>query len=385
MPRSLRSSRFAFCALTLLLPAAPGFSQPLAPSLSVQPPTEQGEHWDADNVAQAQEVATDTLQALLARSKGQALMQRDAHPKQHGCARASVHIDAHALAPELQVGVFAPDSSHDYAAWVRFSNGNPDGAHAPDIQRDIRGMAIKLMNVPTAASGSQDFVMLTSPAFFSRDGADYLGLHRAMQASTWSLTWYFLRHPTNLSIVLQGLNRAANPLQLSYFSAVPYKLGPSSMQFKASPCASNALQDPLPSTPAADFLRQRLVASLQSRELCYDLLLQPNRDPSVNQIENANLVWDQHTSPYIKVATVRLPQQSGIDSVEQLNFCENLSFNPWHSTAATRPLGQINRMRLAIYPVISRFRHQHNQVPQFEPQSQIICSGDSAVQCSAPK
>lgn len=373
------------CLASLLSAAGSGAVLPVqtgSPSESLQ--LEPGEHWSAENQAQAEEILADTLQSLAQRSSRDGFIRRDAHPKQHGCVRAQVHIDSSALAPALRVGVFAADRPTDYPAWIRFSNGNPDGANAPDIDRDIRGMALKLMNVDSAAAGSQDFVMLSSKEFFSRDGEDYLALHRAIKASGWQLGWYFVSHPRDVSIMLHGLSRAANPLQLEYFSSVPYKLGSGSMKFKVAPCASSPAAEPLPDRPSVNFLRQRLVATLRTRDACFDFMLQPNRQPEINQIENANLVWDETKSPYIKVATIRIPRQDQIDSAAQLNFCENLSFSPWHTDPATRPVGQINRIRRLIYPAVSGYRHDSNQVPQLEPRSHVICSGDSAALCRTP-
>jgi len=107
-------------------------------------------------------------------------------------------------------------------------------------------------------------------------------------------------------------------------------------------------------------------------------------DPVANDIEIANGAWDESKSPYIKVATINIPQQGEIDSTERLNACENLSFDPWHARPETRPLGQINRMRLAIYPAISSLRHDYNHVPIVEPRSHDICTGETISLCVAP-
>ena len=43
-----------------------------------------------------------------------------------------------------------------------------------------------------------------------------------------------------------------------------------------------------------------------------------------------------------------------------MQHCENLSFNPWHSLPAHRPLGGINRARKVVYPALSKLRHERN-------------------------
>ena len=55
------------------------------------------------------------------------------------------------------------------------------------------------------------------------------------------------------------------------------------------------------------------------------------------------------------------------DTPEQQAFGENLSFTPWHSLPAHRPLGGINRARKEIYRAISKQRHDLNGVFAREP------------------
>jgi catalase len=300
--------------------------------------------------------------------------------------KAFFNVDSTALPPDLRVGVFAPDMESKFAAWVRFSNGDPDGEHSKDLDKDIRGMAVKLMNVPGSSSNSQDFVMLTSKEFFSEDADDYIALHNALSESKFSILLYLGTHWKQAEILFRGKMRAANPLQVEYFSSVPYKLGARSMKFKARPCAGSDIHDEVPTgDPSPNYLRERLVSTLQSKHACYEFLVQPNMDPDSNSIENPMTAWDETKSPYIKVATINIPKQTEIDSEEHLNFCENLSFNPWHSLPETRPVGQINRMRLKIYPAISEFRHQMNHIPIIEPRSHEICTGETLPLCQTPK
>jgi len=40
-----------------------------------------------------------------------------------------------------------------------------------------------------------------------------------------------------------------------------------------------------------------------------------------------------------------------------VKFCENLSFDPWHTLPEQRPLGAINRIRLQVHSGISAKRH----------------------------
>ena len=83
-------------------------------------------------------------------------------------------------------------------------------------------------------------------------------------------------------------------------------------------------------------------------------------------VEDPTVPWDETASPYVKVATIRIPIQS-FESDEQMQFGENLSFTPWHALAEHRPLGGINRARLKVYEAISARRHELNGVAHREP------------------
>ena len=68
---------------------------------------------------------------------------RQIHPKMNGCVKAEFIIEKN-LPEELKVGLFKEETS--FPAWIRFSNG--DTKPLPDWKKDIRGFAIKIMNVP---------------------------------------------------------------------------------------------------------------------------------------------------------------------------------------------------------------------------------------------
>lgn len=109
--------------------------------------------------------------------------RRDAHPKAHGCATATLTVD-NDLPPDLTGGVFQPGAS--YEAIVRFSNGSPD-ATTPDHKGDTRGMAVKLFGVPgeklftdPGNPDAQDFIMISSPNFFINSARNYTRFFEAV-------------------------------------------------------------------------------------------------------------------------------------------------------------------------------------------------------------
>src|SRR5882672_7057320 len=82
------------------------------------------------------------LRAKMERDYAGRRVLRDAHPKMHGCVRGEFSIESN-LPEELRVGIF--EQHRTFPAWTRFSNAS--GSVQPDSKGDIRGAAIKLMNV----------------------------------------------------------------------------------------------------------------------------------------------------------------------------------------------------------------------------------------------
>ncbi|MBY0516305.1 MAG: catalase [Bacteriovoracaceae bacterium] len=341
------------------------------------PPTELGETWSTKNEDQAHKILAQTQEMVQTRAASNGFMQRDAHPKAHGCVKATFSVNNNVLPPELRVGVFAKNKSYD--AWIRYSNSDPDGEKKSDFEKDVRGMAVKLMNVEETPVGSQDFLMITAKEFFSKDGDDYLSLFNALKGGSARLALYGITHPLSAKRLLGARIQIAHSLETEYFSSTPYKLGPKSMRFKAKPCEAPSNDEPVKDDPF--YLRKRIVEKLKKNEVCYNFFVQPNNEPKVNPIEDPRQGWNEEKSPYLNVATIKILKQEGIDSKAQLNFCENVSMDPWHTHPETRPLGQINRMRALIYQEISRLRHEGNRTMVIEPIDHTPCEGPEKVLC----
>lgn len=94
--------------------------------------------------------------------------------------------------------------------------------------------------------------------------------------------------------------------------------------------------------------------------------MQLQTDVVAMPIEDATRRWDEHASPWIKVATLRIPAQA-FESAEQLELGEKLPFSPWHGINAHRPLGGINRARRLLYEVMSSRRLELNGSVSREP------------------
>ncbi len=113
---------------------------------------------------------------------------------------------------------------------------------------------------------------------------------------------------------------------------------------------------------------------LASAEGCFDFMVQLQGDPRKMPVEDPTVVWRERASPFQKVATIRVPPQV-FTSQAQRDFAENLSFTPWHSLPEHRSLGGINRVRKAVYELISKLRHEKNGVPRREPTESELPAG----------
>jgi hypothetical protein len=318
----------------------------------------------------ADEIVTLLKQQMIENTKS-GKMLRDVHTKGHGGVVAEFTV-ASDLPDELRVGVFKQPRT--FPAIIRYSSTcalAPIGTVCPDYWLDARGMAIKLIGVEGEKllegeqdALTQDFVLFSPQMFFAADPENFYELTVALVGSALGFLWYLLSHPVTAYALFLSLRVAPDLLGLSYFSAVPYRFGQKAVKYSTKPAKPGERWLPLP--PSENFLRQRMKARLAKEDVVFEFRIQFQTDPYRMPIENAQKVWSQKLSPFVRVATIRIPKQS-FDSPAQLDYCENLSFNPWHSLAEHRPLGSISRARHIVYNAISQFRHSVNKVPRREP------------------
>ena len=114
-----------------------------------------------------------------------------------------------------------------------------------------------------------------------------------------------------------------------------------------------------------------MVAALDQGDVELDVRLQLQTDPHRMPIENNAVLWPERLSPRVSVATLRIPRQK-FDSPAQMEFCENLAFNPWRALPEHRPIGGLNRVRKELYAELARFRHQRNGVAYSEPTGEEV-------------
>lgn len=298
---------------------------------------------------------------------------RDAHPKAHGCVRAEFHVSKN-IPAQFAKGVFIPDQS--YQAWIRFSNASNDASSA-DIDKDARGIAIKLLGVAgekilesEKQATTQDFIMINHPVFFANDAKRYLSFINDVNSHNMIRKLHIpfaLGFKGTMNALGARNSHIANPLYARYWSMVPYQLGLGNdrQAVKYSVRACSVTANNLPKNPSHDFLREALKNTLQQTDACMEFLIQP-RTSNKMLVEDSMTEWDEKAAPFYQVATIHIPKQN-FDTPEQNKFCENLSFTPWHALPAHKPLGAVNRMRKVIYENISRIRHDMNSASRQEP------------------
>jgi hypothetical protein len=238
-------------------------------------------------------------------------------------------------------------------------------------------MAIKLMGVEgtkllagEADETTQDFVMINHPVFFIDTAANYLSFTKDQQGGNTLSYFIGLRNPLDWHIEAAKIARAiteanvVNPLETRYWSMAPYLFGDRAIKFSARPCAIH--EGVYQVTDSPDFLADNMQTNLDTGEGCFELMVQLQTNAKDMPVENPMKEWSEKASPFRKVADIRIPSQTFRDP-EQMSFCENLSFTPWHALPAHRPLGGINRLRKTVYETISRLRHDLNQAPRREP------------------
>jgi hypothetical protein len=360
----------ATVALTLTDHLAADTGQPASAAVEVIPEAESG---------QIGEIVDLTLQ-LLQQRYGDNLARRGVHPKDHGCVKANLVVNAD-LPKAYQRGVFAvPGKSYD--AWVRFSNatGTVGSDVAPNGANSSRGMAIKLMGVsgepllPQPGAITQDFLLINQPMFAFANVAEYLELTRLQ----------VLHHDDNSKIfpalfanpnadkaetarIVQGIAQTSmgSPVESRYFSASPFLFGPDAVaKFGVTP--RNPGSSPVPPNPPANYLRDALRKSLDvntGKPAVFDFQVQLRTADNLS-IENASAQWPESAAPFQTVGTLTIPTQD-FDNPLRITECEHLVFTPWHGIAEHRPLGGINRLRLGVYKASSQRRAEAHEPSGF--------------------
>jgi hypothetical protein len=297
--------------------------------------------------------------------------ERGGNTKTHGIVRGEFIVH-HDLPDNFRRGIYAAPRS--YPAWVRFSGPGP--YITPDID-DVGFMSIsvKLMDVPGAKllddeKFTQDMFGVSPPTFVTPDTRANAQL-QAQSGKNAQILYFINLHDSHvLDLIMQGLwiKTQSSPFEAPYFSDVPYLMGEGqAMEYSFWPKLNRRTKIPnLPFRPPDNYLRNAMVASLASGDVEFDVRIQLQTDAFLMPIENAGVLWPEKLSPRVSVATLHLPRQT-FDYPGQLEFARILRYNPWHSIAEHRPLGNQGRARRRMYAALAQLRQSMNGVTQYEP------------------
>ena len=269
-----------------------------------------------------------------------------------GCVNAEFIVPAD-LPSALRVGLFAAPGT--YPAFIRFANASS----ATDREKDVRGMSISIAGVRgenlTPGSTSQDFVLNSHPVMVAPDTKEFMAFLEANEAGGLRRILYFASHPALARIGLAAARKSflspGHPL-LEH-DALSVRCGPGGQvrrQARVGPLQPDAF------AAERHIPRRRAQTRLDTADARFEFLVQFQTDAARMPIEDATVEWKEAESPYVAVASIRIPRQQ--IAAPGTGSCEEVAFNPWHSLVEHRPLGNLNRARRAIYPALSEFRRR---------------------------
>ena len=315
----------------------------------------EGETKGVEQILGVQAQIQKQLQAKKPGARGQ-------HPKAHGCAKGVFQVRGD-IPSELRVGVFK--EAREYDVLIRYSNGREFDDRKPESSH---GMAIKLLGVEGEKvmpgeedSQTQDFLLVDSPTFFSRDpeslGKFMVALMRAVGAAVKAgkdpeeARDIFFETDADeypeIPILVERMQRAgiANPLWATYHSATPYLLGNEKEKFmvryKAVPTGAPERSYPVDKPNGlAEAMANQLGKS--KRSAAFEFRIVRYQGDRAGAAEDPTREWD--SSEEVAVADLNIPPQD-----VALQSCEELSFTPWHTLAEHQPMGGINRARFPVY------------------------------------
>jgi catalase len=312
---------------------------------------------------------------------------RHLHPKSHGLLHGEFKV-SYDIPAEYKIGVFATPQT--YPIWVRFSNGSSPKARGvlqPDTVGDVRGMAIKLMNIPgdkvlDDETGTQDFILVNHPVFFLPDVQGYINFATFKKLKTQLETGGNLEPEQSAALkqlketlepsfaIVKAMNGkiVGNPLLFQYWSTTPYKFGSHKIKFLVKP---HKPEQP-PTTAKSDspnYLREAIVKYFNDTEesVKFDFQIQVYVDDEKTPIENPMVEWKETDSSPITVATIEISKQA-FDFEERKRYDDSLSFSPWHTLPEHEPLGSVNLARKQIYQEGAKHRREYIQERLREPQ-----------------
>jgi hypothetical protein len=272
-----------------------------------------------------------------------AKLTRAWHLKIHGCLQGKLTVDP-ALAADKRIGVFSSETPKD--VWMRITNIN----QPLDNVADLRGLALKVLDVPGAKKKSddrydgQDFLMNDTKVHFVNKPEDVIRATEITEGSKKSLKDSVLL----FAMATRGKAQLTLPSTLlnhEYHSRAPFRLGDKHViRYFVKTCTPTPDVSDVPAGTAPE---NRLTVDFQNRAkrgVCLDFMaqLRSERD-SERWLDDLVTPWED--TP-VKLATIQFPAQ---DPEDNQATCESLVFDPLHSIKEHEGVGIMNKGREYIY------------------------------------
>ncbi len=361
---------------------------PLQPPISPQRYDPSLDPIEEDETQTAQDIA-ETMLRIAGKTfadGGHAI--RSVHAKSHGLLKTELEVPE-GLPPVLAQGLFSRPGR--YPTLMRFST--IPGDILDDKVSTPRGLALKVLGVEgerlegAEGASTQDFIMVNGPRFSARSGKAFLRSLKLVAATTDKAE----RSKEALSAVLRGTEKLVEAfggksstlrslggeppthvLGETFYAQLPLRHGEHIAKYQLVPVSDNliALNGQLVDLHrSANALREALVEHFRSQGGRWELRAQLCTNVHDMPIDDPTAEWSEDASPYLTIAVLSAPPQTGWSPARAAAVDDGMGFSPWHGLQAHRPLGAIMRMRKLAYALSQRFRSQRNAIEVREPVS----------------
>lgn len=313
---------------------------------------------------------------------------RSVHAKSHGLLKAVMTVKSD-LPSELRQGLFS-EPGKIYDVIMRFST-NP-GDILSDHISSPRGLAIKILGAEGEKTPNhqnettQDFAMQNARAFEAKDAEAFLKNLKTLDkhaddsetlkqvvSSTARVAETALEAVGLKSATLRGFGHpATQPLGETYHTLVAHRYGDYFGKIEIVPVSENLKElcgEKLPDVSRWDGLREEIQNFFADNEALWEVRVQLCTDLEKMPVEDGSVEWDEEASPFLTVAIIVAAPQESYSDERRVFVDEKLSFNPWHSLAAHRPLGNVMRSRLKSYEAIANYRRRAEGREMIEPKT----------------
>ena len=329
---------------------------------------------EAETHAKIVEVMTKGMH--LAREKyGRSV--RISHAKAHGVLKGKLIVDA-GLPAELAQGLFAKAGTYDVL--IRMAQAPGELLDDSKVSTD-RGMSVKVLGVegpklPGHAATTQDWVFDVGKEFLAGGAKAFLQAFKPNAEVAPKLSDDVkgavskVAAATNSVLHAVGMNSEKlafyghppeHPMATPYYSQTAYRYGDhvAKLGFYPATPGMEALKEEKFNPETPDALREAMIAFFRRQPAEFDIRVQLNTGLDEMPIEDAQAKWSEEKSQYQRVGKIVIPIQTAWDPARD-GYFEDMSFSPDHGLVAHRPLGSINRARLAAYAALAARRLEEN-------------------------